>query len=43
MVETRAIHLDYNNTSHQTVGILTKTLPKMKVDHFKKKLGLIKM
>ena len=43
MVERRAIQLEYINTSDQTTNILTKGLPKVKVDHFKKKLGLIEM
>ena len=42
MVERRVIQLEYN-TGDQTVDILTKALPKVKVDHFRKKLGLIEM
>ena len=43
MVERRAIQLEYINTGDQTTTILTKALPKVKVDHFKKKLVLIEM
>ena len=43
MVERRAIELEYINTGDQIANILTKALPKVKVDHFKKKLGLVEM
>lgn len=43
MVERRAIQLEYINTSDQIVGILTKPLPKVKVDHFRKEHGMVEM
>ena len=41
MVERRAIQLEYVNTGDQIADVLTKALPKVKVDHFRKKLGFI--
>ena len=43
MVKRRAIQLEYINTSDQIADILTKALPKEKVDHFRKKLGMVEM
>ena len=43
MVERRAIQLEYINTSDQITDILTKALPKVKVGHFRKKLGMVEM
>ena len=43
MVERRANQLEYINTGDQTADLLTKALPKVKVDHFKKKLGMVEM
>ena len=43
MVEIRVIHLEYMNIGDQTTDILTKALPKVKVDHFRKKFGMAEM
>ena len=43
MVERRAIQLEYINIGDQTTDILTKALPKVKVDHFRKKFGMAEM
>ena len=43
MVERKAIQLEYMNIVDQTTDISTKALPKVKVDHFKKKLGMVEM
>ena len=43
MVEKKVIQLEYINTGDQTIDILTKALPKVKVDHFRKKLGMVEM
>lgn len=43
MVEIRVIQLEYINIGDQIADILTKALPKVKVDHFRKKLGLVEM
>ena len=43
MVERRAIQLEYINTGDQTADILTKALPKIKVDHFREKLHMVEV
>ena len=43
MVEGEAIQLGYINTSDQTADILTKPLSRIKVEHFRKKLGMVEM
>ena len=43
MLKRRFIHLEYINTSDQTNDILNKPLQNVKVDHFKKKLGMVEM
>ena len=43
MVEREAIQSEYINTSDQTANILTNPLSKVKVEHFRKKLGMVEM
>ena len=43
MVERRVIQLEYISTSDQTADILNKALPKVKVDRFRNKLGMVEM
>lgn len=41
MVDKNVIKLEYVSTGNQTVDILTKPLSRVKVDHFRKGLGMI--
>ena len=43
MVERKVIQLEYVSTNDQTADILTKPLSRIKVEHFRKKLGMVEM
>ncbi|XP_059067840.1 secreted RxLR effector protein 161-like [Cryptomeria japonica] len=43
MVERNVIQLEYISTGDQTTDILTKPLSRVKVEHFRKSLGMIEM
>ena len=43
MVKRKAIQLEYVCTNKQTADILTKPLARNKIEHFKNKLGMVKI
>ena len=43
MIDRNSVKLEYICTADQTTNILTKPLSRVKIDHFKKRLGMVEL